>query len=233
MPTPTSDVLARAGLSRPVLARTLPFAVYAAFLGMEALLGASGPADLRWLYAARVAAVAAVLACYWNDYAELRWGDTGGAGGMLFATAAGVIVLVLWINLDSGWTTLGGPSGGFVALDRDGAREWGLIIVRIAGAALVVPLMEELFWRSFIQRWLEKPGFLDVDPRAVGLRSLLVTSIAFGFEHGQWLAGIIAGLAYGELYRRSGRLWLPVLAHAMTNFLLGVWVVHTGQWQFW
>jgi CAAX prenyl protease-like protein len=62
---------------------------------------------------------------------------------------------------------------------------------------------------------------------------MLFCSIAFGFEHGQWAAGIVAGLAYGQLYRASGRLWLPIVSHALTNLLLGLWVVHTAQWQFW
>jgi CAAX prenyl protease-like protein len=67
----------------------------------------------------------------------------------------------------------------------------------------------------------------------VGLRALLLSSLAFGFEHGLWFAGLIAGLAYGGLYRWSGGLRIPILAHAVTNLLLGIWVVNTGNWQFW
>jgi len=66
-----------------------------------------------------------------------------------------------------------------------------------------------------------------------GVRALLISSIVFGIEHGLWLAGIIAGLAYGWLYIRSGNLWLPIFAHAVTNLLLGAWVLATGQWHFW
>jgi CAAX prenyl protease-like protein len=108
-----------------------------------------------------------------------------------------------------------------------------LIVVRIFGAAAVVPVMEELFWRSFVQRWIDRQDFLLLAPADVSLRALLFASLAFGFEHGQWLAGIIAGLAYGWLYRRSGSLWPPIMAHGLTNLLLGVWVVSSGQWQFW
>jgi membrane protease YdiL (CAAX protease family) len=42
-----------------------------------------------------------------------------------------------------------------------------------------------------------------------------------------------AGLAYGGLYMRSGTLWSPILAHAVTNLMLGVWVVATASWSFW
>jgi len=55
----------------------------------------------------------------------------------------------------------------------------------------------------------------------------------FGIEHNLWLAGILAGLAYGGLYIRSGKLRSAIAAHAVTNFLLGSWVVYSSQWQFW
>ncbi len=228
-----SRTLARLGCSRAILARTLPFAIYISFLALDALLGAQGFGDLRWLYALRITAVASVLAFFWNDYTELHRASDGVWWHALTAIVAGILVLLVWINLDSGWVTLGSSSGGFAAVDTTGGLDWGLIAVRIAGAALVVPVMEELFWRSFVQRWLDSSRFLDVDPCRVSLRALLITSVAFGFEHGQWLAGIVAGLAYGWLYRRTGRLWPAVLAHAVTNFLLGCWVVRTGQWHFW
>jgi CAAX prenyl protease-like protein len=51
--------------------------------------------------------------------------------------------------------------------------------------------------------------------------------------HTLWLAAVMAGLAYALLYVRSGKLWLPVIAHAVTNGALGIWVVATGNWQFW
>ena len=58
--------------------------------------------------------------------------------------------------------------------------------------------------------------------------------VAFiGFEHGLWFAGIVAGLAYALLYRRSGNLWAAIIAHSITNLLLGCWVVYSGNWQFW
>ena len=51
--------------------------------------------------------------------------------------------------------------------------------------------------------------------------------------HTLWLAAIVAGLAYAWLYRRTGSLWIAVIAHAVTNGALGVWVVTTGNWAFW
>jgi CAAX prenyl protease-like protein len=145
---------------------------------------------------------------------------------------AGLAVFVLWINMDVPLLSFG-SSAGFDARGGDGSINWSLAAIRIFGAAAVVPVMEELFWRSLIMRWLKNADFRSVVPAAVGLRALLFSSLAFGIEHGLWFAGLLAGLAYGGLYRWSGGLRIPILAHAVTNLLLGIWVVNTGNWQFW
>lgn len=216
---------------RRVLARLLPFAVYLAFLAVEDVLAAHSPGlDVRWIYPLKVGAVALLLWHYRGEYRELhvrpdpRW--TG-----LLAPLLGVLVFVLWINLDAGWLNLGG-GGGFDPRD-DGALRWDLALLRLAGAALVVPLMEELFWRSFLLRWIDRSDFLAVEPARISLRALLISSVLFGLEHTLWFAGILAGLAYAWLYRASGNLWAPIVAHACTNLLLGIWVLHTGAWHFW
>jgi hypothetical protein len=144
-----------------------------------------------------------------------------------------VVVFVVWIQLDAGWMTVGEPSADFVPLTPAGALDWPLITVRWIGAALLVPVMEELFWRSFLMRWIEQPVFEGVDPQQIGLKAILLSTFVFVLAHTMWLAAAIAGLAYAWLYVRSGKLWLPVTAHVVTNGALGAWVVATGNWQFW
>ena len=61
----------------------------------------------------------------------------------------------------------------------------------------------------------------------------MVTPTLFGFEHSQWLAGILCGFAYQGLVIWKQRLGDAVTAHAITNLLLGLWVVWRGAWQFW
>jgi hypothetical protein len=97
----------------------------------------------------------------------------------------------------------------------------------------VVPLMEELFWRSFLLRWLERHDFLSVAPGRVGTRAFAISTILFALEHNQWLAGAVAGAVYNALYTRSGNLWVPIVAHAVTNAALGIWILATQNWQFW
>jgi CAAX prenyl protease-like protein len=186
------------------------------------------------LYPVKAAAVAVVLAVCWRHFDELR--DLRSAQrGLLPALGIGAAVFVLWVNLDLPWATLTAAGGapGFDPRDAEGGLIWSLVVARILGAAVVVPLMEELFWRSLVMRWIESPRFADVLPSAVGFRALALSSLAFGLEHDLWLAGILAGFAYGWLYRKFGSLWVPVFAHGTTNLLLGVWVVQTGNWQFW
>lgn len=224
--------MALAFLTEPrVLARVLPFAVYMAFLVVEGLAASNWPElDARWIYPVKVGAVALVLWHYRAEYRELlarpdpRW-------AVLVAPLLGIAVFVLWINLDIGWLNLGGGAG-FDPRD-DGAVRWDLALLRLAGAALVVPLMEELFWRSFLLRWIDQADFQALEPARISLRALLISSLLFGLEHTLWFAGILAGLAYGWLYRASGNLWAPIVSHATTNLLLGIWVLHTGAWIFW
>lgn len=213
-------------------ARVVPFAVYMAFIAIADGLSYLGlnAADLRWLYAVKVGAVVAALWWYRRCYIELaapRWR----AAPLLASIATGVLVLVLWINLDAGWMSVG-QAAGFDP--RSGGHiDWLMVAVRIAGAALVVPVMEELFWRSFLLRWFDHRDFLSADPARATSLSIIVTVILFGIEHNLWLAGMVAGVAYTVLYMRTGSLWWPILAHAVTNGLLGVWVVMNGQWTYW
>jgi CAAX prenyl protease-like protein len=142
-------------------------------------------------------------------------------------------VFVLWIQLDAPWMRLAEPSASFVPVDAQGALIWPLIAVRWLGAALLVPVMEELFWRSFLMRWVQSPQFEAVLPQRVGVKAVMLVTFVFMLAHTLWLAAIIAGLAYAWLYIRTGKLWVPVIAHAVTNGVLGVWVVATQSWAFW
>jgi CAAX prenyl protease-like protein len=217
-------------LSRPVVARTLPFVVYILFLVAESY--AKPHFDGRILYAVQVVVVAALLAYFWRDYDELRGASVRTVRGQhwLLAIACGVVVFVLWINLDFPWATLGDGRG--VAPDLSGGTGLLGIAVRVVGVAILVPIMEELFWRSFLMRWIDNPDFMSVRPDAVSWKAIALSSVVFGLEHHLWLAGIVAGILFALLFRRTGSLWAVVLAHAVTNGLLEAWVVRTGNWQF-
>ena len=217
----------------PILARSLPFGLYILFLAIEGTLPKWVPDfDVRWLYPVKAAVVALALAILWRHYSELKSSRLS-LTDISLSILVGVIVLVLWVNLDASWMLISDTGKGFKPVDASGNLDPVLIAFRIMGAALVVPIMEELFWRSFIQRWIHRPDFMSLDPAQIGMRALLIASALFAVEHQQWLAGFIAGLAYGGLYMYTRNLWVPILAHAVTNGGLGVYVIITGRWQFW
>lgn len=219
-------------MNRPLLACVAPFALYMTLLAVEqgARHWGGESLDVRWLYPVKVTGVALLLWHFRREYGELL--ARPARAPLVIAILLGVLVFVLWINLDHGWFNLGGAAG-YDPRTPDGGMDWTLVAFRLAGAALVVPLMEELFWRSFLLRWIERQDFLSVPAAEVGWRAILISSLLFGVEHSLWFAGILAGLAYAWLYRTYGNLWVPITAHATTNLILGLWVLHTGAWQFW
>jgi hypothetical protein len=82
-------------------------------------------------------------------------------------------------------------------------------------------------------RWIDRRDFLAMDPAAASLRAVVVCSALFAVEHSQWLAGLLAGLAYAAIYVRTRNILLSILAHAITNATLGLWILATGEWRFW
>jgi CAAX prenyl protease-like protein len=148
------------------------------------------------------------------------------------AVAAGFGVFVVWIGLEGRYPQIGHSSFDPYAV----AGPWnvsGIISIRLFGAAIVVPLMEELFWRSFVMRFLVASRFKSVPLGQFSWYAFVITAVAFGFEHHRWLPGIIAGIVYGALLCRSRNLFSPILAHTVTNLLLGIYVLQTEQWSFW
>jgi membrane protease YdiL (CAAX protease family) len=80
----------------------------------------------------------------------------------------------------------------------------------------VISVAEEMFFR----RWLMKyAGFWWM----VAL---------FAVEHDRYLVGAAAGVIYGFVAVRKG-LTAAIIAHVLTNLLLGLYVLQTGYWRFW
>lgn len=219
--------------SPAAIARIAPFALFMLLLALRGALPADAGFDPRWVYGITVAAVGGLLWHFRRQYGELARQTWPQAREWALAICTGLAVFLLWIQLDAPWMQLGEPSAAFVPLNAAGGLDWPLIVVRWIGAALLVPVMEELFWRSYLMRWLARPQFEAVDPARVGIKAIVLSTFVFMLAHTLWLAAIVAGLAYALLYVRTGKLWVPVIAHAVTNGVLGIWVVATGQWQFW
>lgn len=216
------------------MARVLPFVLFVALIAATKALGdrPMGGMDARWLYPVRAVVAGALLIAFRRSYDELAGPFRASGRDLVLALGCGLAVFLLWIRLDVGWLVQA-TGTGYDPTDGKGGILWRFALPRLAGAAIVVPVMEELFWRSFVMRWIDRQAFLEVAPASVSLRALAISSVIFGLEHELWAAGIVAGLVYGWLYKRSGNLWVPIVAHAITNLVLGMWVLRSGQWRFW
>jgi len=203
-------------------------------LAVQGALGDSlDESTQRWLTLGRGLAAAALLAFFWRDYRELGAPAPAAAKEWLLAVALGLAVFGAWITFDHGWAAIGAPGRGFVPLGADGGRDATLVLLRLFTLAAVVPVMEELFWRSFLMRWIDARDFLAADPRGTSLRAFALSCALFASEHSLWFAGLVAGAAYAWLYRRSGDLRIPIVSHAVTNGTLAIWILSTGNWSYW
>ena len=108
--------------------------------------------DPRWIYGLTLLVVGALLLAWRRDYGEPARQNLPNATELLWAVAVGLGALVLWIHLDAPWMTLGEAAASFLPLTAGGEFDRPLIAIRWIGATLMVPVMEELFWRSFLMR---------------------------------------------------------------------------------
>jgi CAAX prenyl protease-like protein len=151
--------------------------------------------------------------------------------------AVGVAIFAIWVGLDGHYPRLSKLEEGATPFKQFGAGSpiaWFYIVVHVVGMSVIVPPVEEMFYRSFLYRYFVKIDFRAMPLGQYHALSFFVTSILFGVMHpDRWLAGIICGLSYQWLVIRKNRLGDAMLAHAITNFLLGVWIVWKGAWSFW
>jgi CAAX prenyl protease-like protein len=221
-------------LSPAALARTLPFVLFMVLLALRGAIPPDhGVIDPRWVYGVSTVAVSAALISQRRRYSELARGTGPGWAWGLLAAALGFFMFELWVRLTQPWMMLGEATASFHPVDAQGDLIWSLVVVRWVGASLMVPVMEELFWRSFLMRWIDNPDFEKVAPEQVSFKAVALSSLVFMLAHTQWLGALLAGLLYACVYRYTRSLWAAVLAHAVTNGVLGAWVVFSGNWQFW
>lgn len=222
-----------------ILPRVLPFAAYMGFLAIGSLnswLGgesedAAQTFDL-WLYPVKILVVGVLLFLLWSRCEELKNPIILNFGEGLLALGAGLVVYALWVRMDWSWATQGEMVGYNPFLS--GATVGTVLAgIRIFGASIIVPVMEELFWRSFLIRYVMNSRFYLVPLGTFSIASCAITVILFGLEHHLWLAGMMAGAVYNLLLYHTKRLWSCIVAHSVTNFALGIHVLMTAEWQWW
>lgn len=219
-----------------VAARILPFALFivrlACYAPLYTWLHGAG-VDGRFAYGILLVPVLVALFYFRRDYIELKFPPKLSSSGWLRSIVVGLLVFIIWILPYPEWTTVGSGTAGFSLLSAEGNIDPFLLAMRFAGLCLVVPLMEELFWRSFLLRWIDHPKFLQKDPVHISNRAFIIVAVLFALEHNLILAGLVAGVGYNWLYRVERNLWAPLVAHMLTNTILGIWIIYYHAWQYW
>jgi CAAX protease family protein len=212
----------------PTVARVAPFFI---FLLLTSGQGQFGEASHYWSYLAKTL-IGAWLVWEMRPFVtEMRWAVSWEA------VVVGVGVCVIWVGADGFYPKLGKGEAVWNPHTQFGdgaALAWLFVAVRILGSSVVVPPLEEVFYRSFLYRYIAKADFQSVPLGHFSWMPFVVTAVIFGLVHPQqWLAGILCGVAYQWLVIRKRRLGDAMTAHAITNFLLGLWIVWKGAWRFW
>jgi CAAX prenyl protease-like protein len=220
---------------RKLVAFTLPMAVFLTLLGLgETLRNPGGSGWLAtpeyWIYPTQTLLCGALVVWFWRDY-ELR-----APRKVWFAVAIGIAVFILWIApqqfLGFAPRLTGFDPGRFAGQP---AMYWTTVTFRFLRLAIVVPLVEEIFWRGFLLRYLISEKFTAIAIGTFSWISFIAVTAGFGFAHSRadWIPAFICGALYNLVAYRTRSLAACALAHALTNLLLGLWVMQTRQWGFW
>jgi CAAX prenyl protease-like protein len=219
-------------LRHPAVPYVLPFAVFLLFLGLQPYNPLPGPIE----QVVRVAILTAVIWFFSRRVLDFKLANP--ALTVLF----GVAVFGLWILPDllipgyrSHWLFTNSITGAVSSsIPPADLRSPWVLVFRTLRAALLVPILEELFWRGWLMRWLDNPDFEKVPFGRYAHQAFWLSAALFASEHGPfWDVGFLAGALYNFWAIRTKRLGDCILAHGVTNLCLSLYTIATGKWEYW
>lgn len=188
--------------------------------------------NFPYVYIGKVVLVTAVLIFFRQNWKDIKFESKW----ILPSVVVGIIVFVVWI-----WGDPLTPHFKFMARDafnpmsqiaNDGLRGT-FIAFRFYGLILLVPVMEELFWRSFLLRYASNPDWEKLAIGSFTATGFIIVALLFGFSHPEWAVAIFTACAYALLLRWSRSVFACIVAHSVSNAALGIYVMKTGAWQYW
>ena len=217
---------------RQLLAHVVPMFVFLGLLAFSQLL--SGRVGLRhpefWIYPVQTILCGTLLIWFRRRYEFHRLKNAA------FTFLVALVVFLIWIAPQQ-FFNFPPRIVGYdpTAVSDNAAIFWLSVAFRFLRLVIVVPVMEEIFWRAFLLRFLIDEHFERVPFGKFSWLSFSIVTLVFAFSHSRadWLPGLICGALYNVVAYRSRSLTSCILAHAMTNLLLGLWIMQTGQWGFW
>jgi CAAX prenyl protease-like protein len=225
--------------ARAILPYAIPMFAYVTLSAVEGYLptttAAGGPSPVWYplAYTAKVAIVAALMWACRSTWRDLRPWPRPIA--VVLAVGLGLLVTVAWVGLDGHYPTFAvmGTRTAFDPGILPPSARWAFVVVRLLGLVVLVPVFEEIFWRSFLIRWLISEDFTQVPIGRVTPLAAVVSSVIFGALHPEWLPAVLTGAAWAWLLWRTRSVTACVLSHAAANLALGLYVLATGDWKFW
>jgi len=246
---------------QPWIVFLLPFLVFMVVTQLEptstrdggALGLAISYAYYPWVYTAKIVLTLLAVAAVWPGYRRFPFRVSP------LAIGVGVVGVVVWIGLcklgletsllaplvDNRLGKAVGLAGMFDAaatrsaynplaeLSGSPAAAWGFLAVRFAGLALVVPVVEEFFLRGFLMRFVMARDWWEVPFGKVDALAVVVGTVAPMLMHpAELVAAAVWFSMVTWLMVKTRNLWDCVAAHVVTNLLLGIYVVATGEWYF-
>jgi CAAX prenyl protease-like protein len=108
---------------------------------------------------------------------------------------------------------------------------WGFLAVRFFGLVVVIAVIEEFFLRGFLMRFVMQANWWEVPFGKVNVTAVLVGTLAPMLMHpAELFAAAVWFSLVTWLMVKTKNIWDCIAAHAITNLLLGVYVVASGEW---
>jgi uncharacterized protein len=217
--------------SRATLAYVTPFLVFVGIMGLGQLL----PIPPGVSYLLRFSLVLLVLLVFSGPVITLK------STRPWYSVAIGIAVFVIWILPDvlfgyrRHWLFDNALTGSAVSSLPDTLKfSPAFVALRALSSTALVPVVEELFWRAWLMRWLIHKNFQKVPLGAYEPSAFWIVAVLFAAEHGPyWEVGLAAGIIYNWWMVRTRSLGDCILAHAVTNGVLAIYVVAAGHWEYW
>ena len=240
--------------SHKTAAHIVPLAVYMGLMLLGGLPGLewkhpSAPwwrqQPQQWIYPLQTAVCLGLVAFWWRQYSFRPLS----AKAWLWGSVGGVVGIALWI-LPAWWHSRTGQTIEWLGVvDRSepgfnpdifpggSSAWWTSVVLRFLRMTVAVAIIEELFWRGFLWRhFAAGEGRWDALPVGVkNFRAIALTSVLMMVAHhpSDYVACLLWSLIVSAVAVATRSLGACVLMHAVSNFLLGLYIMATKQWGLW
>ena len=216
----------------PAIPYIAPFATFMLFLAIDRYV----PIEPAYVFTIRFFVVLVLILVFSRRVIPFRISHVVGSALL------GVAVFVVWAAPDVLWpayrhhwlfdnSVIGSPKSSLNPAVKSSVV---FIVFRILSSVVNVPILEELFWRGWLMRWLIRPDFEKVALGTYAAKSFWIVAVLFASEHGSyWDVGLAAGVIYNWWMVRTRSLGACIFSHAITNACLAVYVLARDQWQYW